>query len=78
MKAMLGIAFLSLVGLAACAGTDTRSTYAEPATVGSEAAATVETERDAQYIARVERLARTRGVQVYWIHPPVKRVASND
>lgn len=77
MKAMLGIAFLSLVGLAACAGTDTRSTYAGPAAVGDEAAAT-RTERDAPYIARVERLARTRGVKVYWIHPPVKRVASND
>lgn len=77
MKAMLGIAFLSLVGLAACTGTDTRSTYVEPVAVGGgEAAATME--RDAQYIARVERLARIRGVQVYWIHPPVKAVAGND
>lgn len=76
MKAMLGIAILSLVGLAACTGTDTRSTYAAPAKVDGEG--TMRTVQDAQYVAKVERIARIRGVQVHWVHPPVKRVASND
>lgn len=34
--------------------------------------------QDAQYVAYVERVARRRGVQVHWIHPPVKRVAVAD
>ncbi len=30
---------------------------------------------DEAYVDRVERLARTRGVDIYWVNPPLKLVA---
>lgn len=29
---------------------------------------------DARYIARVEQLARRRGIDVHWVNPPLRRV----
>jgi hypothetical protein len=30
---------------------------------------------DEAYVNRVERLARLRGVDIYWVNPPLKLVA---
>lgn len=70
MNALSRIAVLSLsvLGLAACAGTQTRSSYVEPASVAPQA--TAEMSRDDRYIATVERIARRRGIGVVWVNPP--------
>lgn len=76
MKTILSIAAvsLSLVGLAACTGTGSKSAHVAPVKVeGVQGGLVV----DAEYIARVERLARIRGVQVQWINPPRKRVTTD-
>lgn len=49
---------------------DTRTSQATPAA----RAGTVE--EDTQYMARIERQARARGVDVTWINPPLRRRAS--
>jgi hypothetical protein len=64
MKASFRFAILSLslAGLAACATTDDQSTSRVP-----------QSERltpDELYIARVEQIARRRGIEVVWVHPP--------
>jgi hypothetical protein len=76
MKVSLPIIVLSLsvLGLAACAGSQTRSAYVEPERVLRPGE--VHIERDAEYIAYVERVARRRGVYLQWVNPPVKRVTS--
>lgn len=33
---------------------------------------------DGAYIAAVEQKARRRGLQVQWIHPPLRRVSPSD
>lgn len=33
---------------------------------------------DAAYMARVEEIARRRGIAVQWVHPPLTRVAVAD
>ena len=33
---------------------------------------------DAEYVALVERKALSRGVEVHWVQPPTKRVATSD
>ncbi|ATE72816.1 hypothetical protein CNO08_16540 [Lysobacter capsici] len=53
--------------MAACAGTQARSSYVEPASVAPQAS---EMSRDDRYIATVERIARRRGIGVVWINPP--------
>jgi hypothetical protein len=68
MNASLRMAVLSLsvLGLSACAGMEARSTYVpepqEPSIM----------DQDAAYIARVERIARQRGIEVQWVNPPTK------
>ena len=70
MNALSRIAVLSLsvLGLAACAGTQARSSYVEPASIAPQAAPTLN--RDDRYIATVERIARRRGIGVVWVNPP--------
>lgn len=76
MKASLRIIVLSLsvLGLAACAGSQTRSSYVQPERVLKPGE--VRIERDGAYIAYVERVARRRGIYLQWVNPPVRRVTS--
>lgn len=68
MNASLRMATLSLVvlGLSACAGTQTRSTYVPEPTPSSIM------DNDEQYMAYVERIARRRGIEVVWVNLPRK------
>ena len=63
MKAAFGFAFLSLtiVAMAGCASMEPRSEAAP------EARALTAEEA---YIARVEQIARRRGIHVTWVHLP--------
>ncbi|ALN56850.1 MULTISPECIES: hypothetical protein [Lysobacter] len=76
MNACLRIAVLSLsvLGLAACAGTQSKSAYVEPAAVGAPQSAPLT--RDEIYVAQVERIARRRGIGLVWVNPPPKRGAA--
>lgn len=80
MKAPLRIAALSLSwsllvpGLVACTSSMDKSTYVEPARVMQPGE--VRVERDAAYIAYVERTARRRGILVQWVNPPTKRIVA--
>ena len=69
-KAVLSI---SVAGLCACAGTPQRVSQAPPAPSADRPGAVVS---DSEYIAYVERVARRRGIEVQWVNPPTKRVAS--
>ncbi|MGJ7903585.1 hypothetical protein [Lysobacter sp. 1R34A] len=76
MNAISRIAVLSLsvLGLAACAGTHTKTSYAEPS-VSKHAIAGMS--RDERYVSAVERVAKRRGIEVVWINPPDRsRIAS--
>jgi len=64
-RTMLGLAPLLL--LAGCAGTQQISR--SPAPAASAVTATKTSDTDA-YIARVEAIARRRGVQVLWVNRP--------
>lgn len=76
MNARLRIAVLSLsvLGLAACAGTQSKTAYVAPATVGAAPAAAAPS-RDDAYVAQVERIARRRGIGVVWVNPPRRDAA---
>lgn len=76
MKAPLRVAVLSLsvLGLAACASSQEGSAYVEPARVMNPGE--VRIERDAEYVAYVERVARRRGIYVQWVNVPTKRVVA--
>lgn len=65
------IVSLSMLGLAACASTQGGAVSAGPQPAQGF-------ERDAAYIAYVERTARMRGIDVRWVNPPLKRVARSD
>src|SRR3546814_12489627 len=77
MKAIPGIAVVSLlsVGLLGCTSAGTRSAYVAPAAVDSGAVTETRTVTKARYIEEVEKLARLQGVRVYWVIPPTKRVS---
>jgi hypothetical protein len=72
MNAFLGTAMLSLtvMGLSACAGTSERSgsNYVPPQRAPSII------DDDDEYVARVEAIARRRGIDLVWVHVPRKRV----
>ncbi len=76
MKASLriGVLSLSVLALAACAATENRSTYVEPARVSNPNE--VRIVKDEAYIAYVERHARRRGIHLQWVNMPTKRVTS--
>lgn len=73
MNALLRTAVLSLaaLGLSACAGMHERpgSSYAPP-----QRAPSIMDEDDA-YVARVEAIARRRGIDVVWVNLPRKPAA---
>ncbi len=71
MNARLRFALLtlSMTGLAACASTGTTSSAAPAA-----ARPMTQIEQDSAYVAKVEYLARRRGVHLTWVNPPTRRV----
>lgn len=76
MNALLRTAVLSLSvsGLAACAGMQARS---DAAFVPPQRAPSI-MDNDEAYIARVEQIARRRGIEVVWINLPRKHVKQTD
>ncbi len=68
------ILLLAVLGLAACASTPERSVSAF---VAPQRALSIMGDDEA-YIARVEQVARRRGVEVVWINLPRKPVARQD
>lgn len=67
---------LLLTGLAACTAThDPAIAKASPSPPMTAAATQPST--DAAYVATVEHIARRRGVEVVWVHPPKKKATSN-
>lgn len=67
MNASLRMAVLSLsvLGLAACAGTEVKSTHVPEHTPSI-------LDNDEAYVAYVERVARRRGIDVVWVNTPRK------
>jgi len=63
MKAALGIAFLSL-SIVAMAGCTSMQPRAEAAPQAQALTA------EELYIARVEQIARRRGIDITWVNPP--------
>jgi hypothetical protein len=75
MNTSLRIAAVSLSAmLSACAGTQQMTSTNPPP---AEPLVESEMTRDQLYVAYVERVARRRGIQVMWVNPPQKRVASS-
>ena len=74
MNAYLRAAVLSLsvLGLAACTGMQQKSDFAS---VSPQRAPSI-MDDDELYIARVEQIARRRGIEVVWVHVPRKPVAA--
>ncbi len=67
MNASLRMAVLvSVVGLAACAGMQSKTAYVP------EPKAPSIMDDDETYIAYVERVARRRGIEVVWVNTPRK------
>lgn len=64
------IVVAAALGASACASQG-YSGYASSAA----SQATVDYERDREYTAAVEQVARYRGVEVHWVNPPVRRVS---
>lgn len=74
MKApLIGAVLLSTLALAACASMDEQSAAVPAASPASLASST---SADQAYMARVEQLARRRGIEVIWLNVPT--VASAD
>jgi hypothetical protein len=61
----MGMLALSMAALGGCSSMQGKSTVAR----------TVEVD-DADYVARVEKLALHRGVYVEWVNPPTKRIVT--
>ena len=67
MNASLRMAVLSLsvLGLAACAGTEVKTAYTQPKDPSIM-------DNDEAYIAYVQRVAKRRGIEVVWVNTPRK------
>lgn len=65
-----------VLGLAACASQQETAAYVEPAAVGGQPAAAnpAPIVTDDAYMAKVERIALRRGIDVHWVNVPTKRV----
>lgn len=70
MKAGMGLFAAVLVAGSAtgCASMDEESGYVEPRITPSNIV------QDDAYVARVEEIAKRRGVGVVWVNPPKKRL----
>jgi len=66
MKSIIaaGVFSLSMLMLGGCSSMGTKSAVVQPTDVD-----------DAVYVARVERVARARGVYVRWVNPPHKHTS---
>ncbi|MGY1457037.1 MULTISPECIES: hypothetical protein [unclassified Luteimonas] len=62
---------MAAVMLAACATDGSQLSKATPQHQGRLVT-------DTEYVAYVERKALSRGVEVYWVQPPTRAVASTD
>ena len=65
---------LSVLGLSACAGMHEK---ADTAYVAPQRASSI-IDDDELYVARVEQIARRRGIEVVWVHIPRKRAPKSD
>lgn len=74
MKVRMAVLAASVLGLAACATTGEQTATGH--TPVQQQARTVET--DTEYMARVEAVARRRGIGLTWVNPPRKIVAKDD
>ena len=63
---------LAVATLAACSGTQEKSSYSAATRVEAPSNLTV----DDVYVNRVEYLARQRGVEVHWVNMPTKHLAT--
>ena len=70
MKAVVGLVALAwMAGSAAgCTSMQKESGYVEPRVTPTTVV------QDGEYVARVEQLAKRRGVGVVWVNPPKKRL----
>ncbi len=81
MKTGTGIAAcVLLAGTAGCTGMQERSAHVTPHAVqgiaagqATTTAGNARTTAESRYVARVNALARKRGVQMIWVNPPVPR-----
>ncbi|MEF3082929.1 hypothetical protein V3391_11995 [Luteimonas sp. SMYT11W] len=64
---------LSACALAACASSSPRLADAPPLEVRMQSVEPLRITTDDAYIAKVNREAQRRGLQVQWINPPVRR-----
>ncbi|GAB3358275.1 hypothetical protein [Lysobacter tyrosinilyticus] len=67
MKVRMAVLSASVLMLVACATTGEQGSYS-----GEPKKAYVQTKIDTDdaYVSRVEQIARNRGIQVTWVHPP--------
>jgi hypothetical protein len=70
---LIPLAALVVASLSACATTTPMAAAAPPTSPPHG----VKVETDSAYVARVEEIARRRGVTVQWVHPPSKRTRSS-
>ena len=75
MKVSVRMAVLSasVLGLAACASTGETTSYTPAPKVQQTTL-----ENDEAYMAKVEAIARRRGLGLTWVNPPRKIVAKED
>lgn len=66
------VIFAAALTLTACATTDDRGAVR----VAPQRSGTIDTHHE--YVARVEAIARRRGIDVQWINMPVKRTKLDD
>lgn len=62
-----------ILGLTACASHESTAAYVEPAVVGGQAQQSARIVPDDAYMAKVERIALRRGIDLHWVNVPTKR-----
>ena len=75
MKVRMAVLSASALLLVACASTAEQSGYTSQS---QKTYAQTRIETDEAYVAKVEAMARRRGVGVTWVNPPRKIVAKGD
>ena len=70
---VLALALFALV-LPACSSTQEKTTYVAPQPVNEQA---VLIQPDQEYVTRIERMARSEGADVHWVHVPTRRILAN-
>jgi hypothetical protein len=72
MKVRMAVLSVSMLGLAACASSGGTTSYS---TATDKQYAETRVSNDTLYMARVEEVARRRGLDLQWVNPPRKIVA---